>query len=709
MKNTVFKEIIDECFINEIKEKTIGKYLCIMPMGKRGKELALYLKSKNIKTDYFCDNNEEKHGSIYMDIPCISVEKLSSIKDEAFVLIAVASPKDIENINNQLTELDVAVEQAELNSQQVKHYIKQVKKIYANELENENELLKIAKELPLLAQQAKIGDGNDCIYRLNPNSEAANIIQKLGFGDGLYCTDHSIKAISNNLMALFDENTILSDNSYAWYYELIFPDKLINNDNFWQWKPVVSNGKAFVDQLVVPSVSNNKDSRRIIAIGDSRFYCATYINHSESIFGILETLFDNDIIIESHRSYYLYNILEQIKTIHINSDDIIIVAGFLNLFRNIGTDTTSYTTNEMAKAILKELNNYCKEKGAKFIFLDLPLLYDIANLTHIEHLITKRTSIEHFITRRTYLEYPYERLETKNSIKRYCISNDIAYYDLSNSFDKAIRASFFVDTVHFTHEGAIYIANEIYELVKTCFEEDITKKPETVKECSRLREIYTQDVVGKFETPELLEYLDTLKKISADKPKNSGVIVMNCNPFTYGHKYLIETARKQVGHLYILVVEEDLSDFKFEDRFEMIKLGVADIDGVDVINSGKFVISTVTFPEYFSKDALKTQVIDPSMDVEIFCNKIAPSLNVKTRFVGEEPLDNVTNQYNQKMMDILPNYDMELVVIKRKEVSGGVISASRVRKLLSNGDLSQLTELVPRSTIDYLVKLGYGD
>ena len=38
---------------------------------------------------------------------------------------------------------------------------------------------------------------------------------------------------------------------------------------------------------------------------------------------------------------------------------------------------------------------------------------------------------------------------------------------------------------------------------------------------------------------------------------------------------------------------------------------------------------------------------------EIFGKYICPSLGISIRFVGEEPLDNVTNQYNKAMKEIL--------------------------------------------------------
>lgn len=68
---------------------------------------------------------------------------------------------------------------------------------------------------------------------------------------------------------------------------------------------------------------------------------------------------------------------------------------------------------------------------------------------------------------------------------------------------------------------------------------------------------------------ELADY----RKILSKERFCIGSIVMNCNPFTLGHRYLVEEASRQSDLLYIFVVEEDKSDFPFEDRFNMVKAG----------------------------------------------------------------------------------------------------------------------------------------
>ena len=181
-----------------------------------------------------------------------------------------------------------------------------------------------------------------------------------------------------------------------------------------------------------------------------------------------------------------------------------------------------------------------------------------------------------------------------------------------------------------------------------------------------------------------------------------GAIVMNCNPFTLGHLHLVEYAAAKVARLYIFVVEEDKSEFPFADRFELVRQGVKNFPNVEVLPSGKFIISQQTFSGYFNKAALQNTQVDSSLDVEIFATEIAPTLGITIRFAGEEPTDSVTRQYNETMRRILPLHGVELCEIPRKTFDGDPISASTVRELLKRGDFDRIKNLVPETTLDYL-------
>ncbi|MBR5717773.1 MAG: [Clostridia bacterium] len=178
----------------------------------------------------------------------------------------------------------------------------------------------------------------------------------------------------------------------------------------------------------------------------------------------------------------------------------------------------------------------------------------------------------------------------------------------------------------------------------------------------------------------------------------TGAVVMNCNPFTKGHRFLIETASKQVDNLIIFVVSEDRSRFSFADRLEMVKRGTADIPNVHVYPSGDYIISQATFPTYFIKDKSRADSIYASLDATLFAERIAPQLGITVRFVGTEPYCAVTGRYNEIMKQVLPKHGIDVVEIER---TGG-ISASRVREALDRGELDAVRELVPETTYEYI-------
>ncbi|MEG2656703.1 MAG: [citrate (pro-3S)-lyase] ligase [Clostridium sp.] len=180
------------------------------------------------------------------------------------------------------------------------------------------------------------------------------------------------------------------------------------------------------------------------------------------------------------------------------------------------------------------------------------------------------------------------------------------------------------------------------------------------------------------------------------------VIIMNCNPFTLGHKYIVEKAAKNSENVIIFVVEEDKSSFPFKTRFELIKEGVKELENVKVIPGGNYIISSATFPNYFLRkddDILKEYTkIDGNVFGKYFCS----ALNIVRRYVGSEPYCKVTNTYNETLKEVLPKYGVEVKVIERCEFMDEAISASRVRELLKEGNIEAIRKLVPDTTFEFL-------
>lgn len=200
----------------------------------------------------------------------------------------------------------------------------------------------------------------------------------------------------------------------------------------------------------------------------------------------------------------------------------------------------------------------------------------------------------------------------------------------------------------------------------------------------------------------IASFLDSLPTARTDG--TIGAVVMNCNPFTKGHRYLIETAAKECDHLYVFVLSEDKSDFSAAERMEMVKLGTADLPNVTVLPTGAYLISSATFPTYFLKERETAQQVHCLLDIEIFCKYFVPKFGITRRYVGTEPLSPMTAQYNEALQQNLPARGIELHQIPRLEISGMPVSASAVRACLEQGDTASLQALLPRTTYEYLTK-----
>ncbi len=203
------------------------------------------------------------------------------------------------------------------------------------------------------------------------------------------------------------------------------------------------------------------------------------------------------------------------------------------------------------------------------------------------------------------------------------------------------------------------------------------------------------------------EYLDDLKfqtrGITETEKNPIGSIVVNCNPFTLGHQFLIETAAKECSYLIVFVVTEDRSLFPTEVRYQLVKAGTKHLDNVVVLKGGDYIISPATFPRYFMKEFADISLRQARLDVTIFGEHIAPALGIKKRYVGEEPFDLVTNAYNQAMKEILIPKGIELEIIPRKDVNGVPISASKVRALIREERMVEIIDLVPPTTYSFLI------
>jgi [citrate (pro-3S)-lyase] ligase len=218
-------------------------------------------------------------------------------------------------------------------------------------------------------------------------------------------------------------------------------------------------------------------------------------------------------------------------------------------------------------------------------------------------------------------------------------------------------------------------------------------------------------LIHKIENVALLEsgiydikkYLEDIQvEYNIDGVVSKSAIVMNCNPFTLGHRYLIEEAARQSTEVLVFIVEEDKSSFPFIYRYNMVKEGVSHLHNVKVIKGGEYIISEATFPTYFLRKKDEILKAYTTLDASIFGRYFCETLNITKRFIGEEPYCIVTNAYNDALKEILPTYGVEVVEVKRKALMGDIISASKVRKLIVEGKIADIQHIVPSSTWEFL-------
>ena len=212
---------------------------------------------------------------------------------------------------------------------------------------------------------------------------------------------------------------------------------------------------------------------------------------------------------------------------------------------------------------------------------------------------------------------------------------------------------------------------------------------------------------------------------SGEISSSVGVVVMNANPFTLGHRYLLEQAAARVDRLVVIPVQTSYA-FPYTERLAMIKAGAP--SGVTVVEGSDYQISAATFPTYFLKDLSEAAETQMRLDLDLFARHIAPALGATVRFVGSEPQDPLTARYNTLMQELLP---LKVVEIPRLSASVDiseenyfsqgfaknqfssddgmpehntkVISASAVRAALEEGSYARAAALCPGSTRPYLM------
>ena len=175
---------------------------------------------------------------------------------------------------------------------------------------------------------------------------------------------------------------------------------------------------------------------------------------------------------------------------------------------------------------------------------------------------------------------------------------------------------------------------------------------------------------------------------------DSAAIVLNGNPFTQGHLALCEYALTKHRRLIIFVLEEDLSEFSFKERFSLAFLATRQLgERVCVLPSTKYVVSRTTFPDYFLKTVDEKTEAFAEYDALIFKNFFMEKLGIAKRYFGSEKTDYMS-VYNSVMERVLGD---SAEFVDRFTIDGKEISAKEFRNLIKCGKQKEALALIPAS------------
>lgn len=201
--------------------------------------------------------------------------------------------------------------------------------------------------------------------------------------------------------------------------------------------------------------------------------------------------------------------------------------------------------------------------------------------------------------------------------------------------------------------------------------------------------------------PGIQQYFKNLPNVSNQNQHQVAAVVVNANPFTMGHRYLIEKAAQENEIVDVFVLSANHSLFTSDERFHLVKLGVADFKNVRVFPGGSYLVSYATFPAYFivSKDnVIRYQT---TLDAQLFRDQIAPVLNIKRRYLGDEPFSHTTNIYNQTLKAVLPP-KIQVVIIPRLQQGNQIVTATAVRQAIAHQKITMVKDFLPEITYQFI-------
>lgn len=498
------------------------------------------------------------------------------------------------------------------------------------------------------------------------------------------------------------------DNYSVSYFEsvsympaLYYKDNLLCNRDYRSENVNIINGLRYTHTNPV-LVQNNV----IHFFGDSRMY-GLYVSDENTIPSLVSKKTGQKCINYGTHGTSILDIRLQIKNAKLNYGDIVVINnGFIKSNKELAQSLVDMV---VVDEILK-IKEVCREKGVSLIMCMLPNCGNKKSLSPQELnicIFQELQKNEPANSKYYSLDANWEELMMELQLY------GIPYCDVISNIQYQEDADMFVDFIHFGTVGNDYISNILSDYINKV-NEKLNRIDTHKQQIDEVKQGYMQIICERrgdkksifFDSQKFNRFIELLQASSYGKPDGAAVIVMNANPFTYGHLYIIEEALKRYPYLYVLVVQEKDTVVPFDDRLELLKKGTAHLNNISIIPSSEFVVSNITLPEYFNKENNQISHVDASRDIDLFINHIMPALGVDTRIAGAEPYCKITREYNRQIQNCFEDNSLSFVQIERKKQNDIYISASKVRSAVYNGIIETIKDMVPTTTYEYLLNNG---
>lgn len=349
----------------------------------------------------------------------------------------------------------------------------------------------------------------------------------------------------------------------------------------------------------------------------------------------------------------------------------------------------------LSSFIQRYINKHFSDKNIRVVNHGVPRADDVDIARLIRNTPMKKSDI---------IIIMYSRLNSAYYFK--CAFEKIKLIDAQSIFERPHdMGEIFLDNSHWNHKPNLKLSQL---LVSQFLEECIHNDNGLYDDCEKHQVIHDAFYNKLSQDKAFIQSLEALKVFRFENSKKTGCIIMNANPFTLGHRALVEMSLQQVENLFVFVVQENKSFFSFEDRFEMVKAGCSDLRNVKVLPTGNYMCTEATVPSYFQREQKKMHLnIDLRNEITVFAGFVAPTLNISVRFMGSEPLCEITRQLEQQTKELLPYYGMQLVIFDRVQRDNNPISASSVRRFMKENRKEEIQKIVPPTTYNYLLKKAF--